>query len=44
MPISIIHGIRAVAVPEGAEAIIGRDVLNQLEVTLNGLALEISIA
>lgn len=40
----IVHGIRAVAVPAGAEAILGRDVLNQWEVTLNGPALEISIA
>ena len=33
-----IHGIRAVAVPQGREAIVGRDVLNQLTVVLNGLA------
>ena len=33
-----IHGIRAVAGGENAEAIVGRDVLNQLIVTLNGLA------
>lgn len=38
-----IHGIRAVAVPVGSEAIIGRDVLNQLEITLNGPAHEIWI-
>ncbi len=33
-----ISGIRAVAMPVGSEPIIGRDVLNQLIVTLNGLA------
>lgn len=33
-----IHGIRAVALDDTQEAIIGRDVLNQLNVTLNGLA------
>ena len=33
-----IHGIRAVAIPAGSEAIVGRDVLNQLVVRLNGLA------
>ena len=36
----IIHGIRAIGVAPGSEAIIGRDVLNQLEVALNGPALE----
>ncbi|MCP4427345.1 MAG: hypothetical protein GY803_22895 [Chloroflexi bacterium] len=35
-----IHGIRAVGVPAGSEAIIGRDVLNQFELTLNGPAHE----
>ena len=35
-----IHGIRAVGGEIGSEAIIGRDVLNQLEITLNGLAQE----
>ena len=39
-----IHGIRAIAVPENSEAIVGRDVLNQLEITLNGPALELWIA
>ncbi|MCP4361070.1 MAG: hypothetical protein GY796_23935 [Chloroflexi bacterium] len=39
-----IHGIRAVGVPSGSEAIIGRDVLNQLKVTLNGLAHETKIS
>lgn len=33
-----ISGIRAVAMPVGSEPILGRDVLNQLIVTLNGLA------
>jgi hypothetical protein len=36
-PLSI-HGIRAVAIPTGEEAILGRDVLNNLAVTLNGPA------
>jgi hypothetical protein len=36
----VIHGIRAVGVPAGSEVIIGRDVLNQLELTLNGPAHE----
>lgn len=40
----VIHGIRAIAGPEGSEAIIGRDVLNQLEITLNGPAHEVWIA
>lgn len=33
-----ITGIQAIALPIGSEPIIGRDVLNQLIVTLNGLA------
>lgn len=33
-----LYGIEAVAMRRGAEAIVGRDVLNQLEVTLNGPA------
>ncbi len=33
-----IHGIRAVAIPTGEELILGRDVLNDLAVTLNGPA------
>lgn len=33
-----VHGIRILADQEGGEAILGRDVLNQLVVTLNGLA------
>jgi predicted aspartyl protease len=40
----VIHGIRAIAGPEGSEAIIGRDVLNRLEITLNGPAHEVWIA
>jgi predicted aspartyl protease len=34
----VIHGVRALADPSGDEAVLGRDVLNQLVVTLNGLA------
>lgn len=37
---NVIHGIRAVAMKDGTEAILGRDVLNQLEIVLNGPALE----
>lgn len=33
-----LHGIQAVAIPSGAESIIGRDLLNNLVVTLNGPA------
>jgi predicted aspartyl protease len=33
-----LYGVRAVATPQGGEAILGRDVLNHLIVTLNGLA------
>ncbi len=33
-----ITGIRATAVSDGSEVIVGRDVLNHLVVTLNGLA------
>jgi predicted aspartyl protease len=33
-----VGGVRAVALPSGSEAILGRDVLNQLILTLNGLA------
>ena len=33
-----IHAVSAVATAEGSEALIGRDVLNALVVTLNGLA------
>jgi len=34
----VVHGIRAAAGTRGAEIILGRDVLNNLVVTLNGLA------
>jgi len=37
----IVRGIKAVALPAGSEAILGRDVLNQLELTLNGPAQEL---
>lgn len=33
-----VHAISAVAMPVGSEPLIGRDVLNQLVITLNGLA------
>lgn len=33
-----LHGIQAVAMLEGMEAVVGRDVLNQLEIVLNGPA------
>ncbi|MBE2202471.1 MAG: aspartyl protease family protein [Anaerolinea sp.] len=33
-----LHGIQSVAMREGIEAVVGRDVLNQLEVVLNGPA------
>jgi len=39
-----IYGIRAVAIPSGAEAIVGRDVLNQLIVTLDGFAHSLEIS
>ncbi|MGB0388283.1 MAG: aspartyl protease family protein [Ardenticatenaceae bacterium] len=39
-----IYGIRAIAMPPHSEGIIGRDVLNQLVVTLNGLATTTEIA
>ena len=39
-----LHGIEAVAVREGVEAVIGRDVLNSLEVVLNGPANMVEIA
>ena len=37
----VIHGIRAVAARDTTEAILGRDVLNQLEIVLNGPAQEL---
>lgn len=33
-----IHGIRAIALPSASEIIVGRDVLNQLTITLHGPA------
>lgn len=39
----IIRGIKAVAIPIDGEPILGRDVLNQLELTLNGPAQELWI-
>jgi predicted aspartyl protease len=38
-----VNGIRAVATPVGNEVILGRDVLNNLIVTLNGLAHTVEI-
>ena len=40
----ILHGIKAVALPAKGEPTLGRDVLNQLELTLNGTAQELWIA
>jgi predicted aspartyl protease len=40
----VVKGIDAVAIASEDEGLIGRDVLNQLIVTLNGLAAEITIA
>ncbi len=40
----VVRGIKAVAIPTGSEAILGRDVLNQLEITLNGPAQELWLA
>ena len=40
----VIHGIEAVGMPDESEAILGRDVLNQLELTLNGPAQETWVA
>ncbi|GJM40503.1 MAG: hypothetical protein DHS20C20_07850 [Ardenticatenaceae bacterium] len=40
----VIKGIDAIAVESENEGLIGRDVLNQLIVTLNGLAAELTIA
>jgi predicted aspartyl protease len=37
----VVHGVRAVGAKELTEAILGRDVLNQLELTLNGPAQEL---
>lgn len=40
----VVKGIDAVAVESEGEGLIGRDVLNQLVITLNGLAAELTIA
>ncbi|WP_420644730.1 aspartyl protease family protein [Candidatus Leptofilum sp.] len=40
----VIKGIDAIAIKSENEGLIGRDVLNQLIVTLNGLAAELTIA
>lgn len=40
----VIKGIDAVAVESETGGLIGRDVLNQLIVTLNGLATELTVA
>lgn len=34
----LLRGVRAVAIVAGGEPVLGRDALNQLVVTLNGLA------
>jgi hypothetical protein len=39
-----IHGIHAAALKDNREAILGRDVLNQLEIILNGPAQELWVA
>jgi predicted aspartyl protease len=39
----ILHGINVIAMPPESEAILGRDVLNQLIIQLNGLALETTV-
>ena len=38
-----IQGVEAVALPDSSECILGRDVLNQLQVTLDGLGAEVRI-
>jgi hypothetical protein len=40
----VVRGIKVVAMPVGSEVILGRDVLNELEVTLHGPAQEVYIA
>lgn len=40
----VVHGIRAVALRDNREPILGRDVLNQLELTFNGPAQELWLA
>jgi predicted aspartyl protease len=39
-----VHGVRAAATKDSRESILGRDVLNQLELTLNGPAQELWVA
>ena len=39
----VVTGIKAIGTPAGSECIIGRDVLNQLQVTLDGFALEVRV-
>lgn len=39
----IIHGIRAIEMPSGEETILGRGVLNQLKITLDGLGSETTV-
>ena len=39
----VVDGIRAVGRSVGSECIIGRDILNQLQVTLDGFALEVRV-
>lgn len=39
----VVYGVQAVAMPIESEAIIGRDVLNELEIRLNGPAQELWI-
>lgn len=38
-----LHGIHAAGVPEGADFILGRNTINQLEITLNGPAHTVQI-
>jgi len=40
----VVYGVRAVATSSGTELILGRDVLNQLVITLNGLAQVVEIS
>jgi predicted aspartyl protease len=39
----VLHGINVIAVPPESDAILGRDVMNQLNIQLNGLALETTV-
>jgi predicted aspartyl protease len=38
-----LHGIQVVGMPRGSEALVGRDVLNQLQVNLDGPGLAVTI-